>query len=94
MHAETLRGLAPAVIITAEHDFLRGEAEAYAAPGSSRTVCRSRARDYAGQIHGFFEMFDVMTDAHHAVGVAGAPLRRAFHPDHPVQPTKEFSCDR
>ncbi len=50
--------------------------------------------DYAGQIHGFFEMFDVMTDAHHAVSVAGDALRRAFHPDHPVQPTKEFSCDR
>ena len=93
MHAETLRGLAPAVIITAEHDFLRGEAEAYARRLEQDGVPVER-HDYPGQIHGFFEMFDVMTDAHHAVGVAGAALRRAFHPDHPVQPTKEFSCDR
>jgi acetyl esterase len=93
MHAHTLRGVAPAVIITAEHDFLRGEAEAYARRLAADGVNVKR-QDYAGQIHGFFEMFDIMTDAHHAVGVAGDGLRRAFQPDHPTQSPKEFSCDR
>jgi acetyl esterase len=93
MHASTLGGVAPAVIITAEHDFLRGEAEAYARRLAADGVNVER-RDYAGQIHGFFEMFDVMTDAHHAVGVAGDALRRAFQPDHPTHSPKEFSCDR
>jgi acetyl esterase len=93
MHAPTLRGVAPAVIITAEHDFLRGEAEAYTRRLEQDGVPVER-REYAGQIHGFFEMFDVMTDAHHAVGVAGDALRRAFQLDHPIQSPKEFSCDR
>jgi acetyl esterase len=93
MHAPTLGGVAPAVIITAEHDFLRGEAEAYARRLELDGVPVER-HDYAGQIHGFFEMFDVMTDAHHAVGVAGDALRRAFQPDHPLPPPKEFSCHR
>jgi acetyl esterase len=93
MHAPTLRGVAPAVIITAEHDFLRGEAEAYARRLEQDGVPVER-HDYAGQIHGFFEMFDVMTDAHHAVGVAGDALRRGFQLDRPIQSPKEFSCDR
>ena len=47
--------------------------------------------EYAGQIHGFFEMFTVMTDSHHAIGVAGDAVRRAFQS---IQPSREFSCDR
>jgi len=43
------------------------------------------------QIHGFFEMFSVMTDAQRAVNVAGDAVRRAFPS---IQPSKEFSCDR
>jgi acetyl esterase len=45
--------------------------------------------DYAGQIHGFFEMFTVFPDSHHAVGVAGEALSQAFS-----HSAKEFSCDR
>lgn len=93
MHAESVRGVAPAVVITAEHDFLRGEAEDYVRRLQAAGVS-VELYEYAGQIHGFFEMFTVMTDAHHAVGVAGDALRRAFVSILPPEPLKEFSCDR
>jgi acetyl esterase len=77
LRAESFRGVAPAVIITAEHDILRGEVEEYAR--------RLRADDvpveiyeYMGQIHGFFQMLGVMADAEHAIDKATAALRRAF----------------
>lgn len=82
-HAPSLEGVAPAVIITAEHDFLRGEVEDYANRLQTDGV-PVELREYAGQIHGFFEMFSVMTDSHHAVGVAGDALRRAFQHTHPI----------
>lgn len=93
LHAESVRGVAPAVIICAEHDFLRGEAEDYARRLETAGV-PVELHEYAGQIHGFFEMFAVMTDAHHAVGVAGDAVRRAFRSVLPVEPSKESSCDR
>ncbi len=83
LHAESVHGLAPAVIITAEHDFLRGEAEDYARRLEAAGV-PVELHEYAGQIHGFFEMFTVMTDAHHAVGVAGDAVRRAFQSADPI----------
>lgn len=76
-HAESVHGLAPAVVITAEHDFLRGEAEDYAGRLELAGV-PVELHEYAGQIHGFFEMFTVMTDAHRAVAVAADAVRRAF----------------
>lgn len=84
-HAVDLAGVAPAVIVTAEHDFLRGEADEYAARLAAAGVPVER-HEYAGQIHGFFEMFTVLTDAHRAVSTVAATLRRAFHD---VRPTKE-----
>ncbi|TCM37258.1 alpha/beta hydrolase [Kribbella sp. VKM Ac-2568] len=93
LHAESVEGVAPATIITAEHDFLRGEAEDYARRLKTAGV-QVELDEYAGQIHGFFEMFTAMTDAHHAVGVAGDAVRRAFQSIHSSEPSKEFSCDR
>jgi acetyl esterase len=90
VHAESVDGVAPATIITAEHDFLRAEAEDYAERLRAAGV-PVELHEYAGQIHGFFEMFTVMTDSHHAIGVAGDAVRRAFPS---IQPSKEFSCDR
>ncbi|WP_179278816.1 alpha/beta hydrolase [Actinomadura mexicana] len=83
LHAPSLAGVAPAMIITAEHDFLRGEAEDYAGRLQAEGVPVD-LREYVGQIHGFFEMFSVMTDAHHAVDVAGDALRRAFRHLDPI----------
>lgn len=93
LHAESVEGVAPATIITAEHDFLRGEGEDYARrlKGAGVPV---ELIEYAGQIHGFFEMFTVTPDAQHAVNAAGDALRRALHSTQPCEPSKEFSCDR
>ncbi|TWD82972.1 acetyl esterase [Kribbella amoyensis] len=91
LHAESVRGVAPATIITAEHDFLRREAEDYARRLEAAGVPVDLI-EYAGQIHGFFEMFAVMTDAHHAVGRAGDAVRNAFQ-SHPPSSLEDFSCE-
>ncbi|MFI5694049.1 alpha/beta hydrolase [Kribbella sp. NPDC051586] len=93
LHAESLNGVAPATIITAEHDFLRGEAQDYARRLKAAGV-PVELIEYGGQIHGFFEMFTVTPDAHHAVNTAGDAVRRALHSTQPSEPPKEFSCDR
>jgi acetyl esterase len=55
LHAENLSGLPPAVILTAEHDVLRDEGEAYAARLQEANVPTELQR-YAGQTHGFFTL--------------------------------------
>ncbi|HEX4444370.1 MAG TPA: alpha/beta hydrolase [Galbitalea sp.] len=62
MRAQTLRGVAPAVIVTAEHDILRGEGEAYAAKLRADGV-PVNLLNFAGQIHGFLQMRGVLSDA-------------------------------
>jgi len=77
LHAATLSGVAPAVVITAEHDILRGEAIEYAGRLRDDDV-PVETHDYVGQIHGFIENLGLMTDAVDAVDRAGSALRRAF----------------
>ena len=55
LHTENLQGLPPAVILTAEHDVLRDEGEAYAARLEEAGVPTNLQR-YAGQMHGFFTL--------------------------------------
>ena len=55
LHTEDLSGLPPAVILTAEHDVLRDEGEAYAARLEEANVPTDLQR-YAGQMHGFFTL--------------------------------------
>jgi acetyl esterase len=69
--------VAPATIITAEHDILRGEAEAYARRLTSDGV-DVEIIQYDGQLHGFFGLVGVMTDARDAAARAATALRRAF----------------
>jgi acetyl esterase len=95
MRAESLGDVAPAVILTAEHDILRGEAEAYAARLRADGV-RVELIEFAGQIHGFLQMRGVLTDAQTALEVASDALRRSLAPEpartapiHPASKTKE-----
>jgi acetyl esterase len=75
--ADTLRGVAPAMIITAEHDILRGEGQDYARRLRADGVPVS-LRGYPGQIHGFFQMRGVMSAAQDAMNLAADYLKREF----------------
>jgi len=55
LQTENLLGLPPAVILTAEHDVLRDEGEAYAARLQEANVNADLQR-YASQMHGFFTL--------------------------------------
>jgi acetyl esterase len=75
--AGNFKGLAPALIITAEFDPLRDEGEAYGeklrAAGVPVVVTR-----YNGMIHGFFTMADVLDQGKKAVAESAAALKKAF----------------
>ena len=77
MRAASVAGVAPATIVTAEHDILRGEAEAYARRLAEEGVPVG-ITDYAGQVHGFFHVLAGLQDARDAVDLASARLREAF----------------
>jgi acetyl esterase len=77
MRAETLTGLAPAVLITAEFDPLRDQGEAYGTRLRDAGVpCESVRAD--GLIHGFFGMHDFMPPAKAPWDTAVNALRSAL----------------
>jgi cation diffusion facilitator CzcD-associated flavoprotein CzcO/acetyl esterase/lipase len=59
LRARTLAGLPPAVVLTAEHDVLRDEGEAYA-ERLARDGVRVEHERFDGQMHGFFMMGDIL----------------------------------
>jgi acetyl esterase len=77
LRADSLRGVAPALIITAEHDILRAESQHYAQRLRDDLV-RVTHHDYPGQVHGFFQMRGVMSDAHDALSAVATYVSHEF----------------
>ncbi len=69
-----LTGLAPALVITAEFDPLRDEGRAYARRLVEAGVTTTHT-DYAGQIHGFFNLSPAIAAARTAIDEVAAALR-------------------
>jgi acetyl esterase len=78
LRAESLTGLPPAVVVTAEFDPLRDEGEAYADRLEADGVTVERAR-YDGMIHGFVDMAAMSPGAEAAVADTVARFSRLLH---------------
>jgi acetyl esterase len=52
-------GVAPAVVLLAEHDVLRGEGEAYAQKLSDAGIA-VQSKVFEGQMHGFFQFVNIL----------------------------------
>ncbi|MFC7497215.1 MULTISPECIES: alpha/beta hydrolase [unclassified Nocardioides] len=76
-----LGGLPPAVVLTAEHDVLRDEGEAYAERLRAAGVPVSLRR-FDGQMHGFFTMVGLLPGHDAALDHVAAELGRVLTQEH------------
>jgi acetyl esterase len=77
LRAEKHTGLPPALVITAEYDPLRDQAERYAQRLAEAGV-PARLRRYDGMVHGFFTMIGTVDAARSALAEAAEHLRGCF----------------
>jgi acetyl esterase len=77
MKAESLAGLPPALVITAEFDPIRDQGEAYAERLREAGVPASTKR-YDGVIHGFFNLGGALDAGQQAVAESAAVLKTAL----------------
>jgi acetyl esterase len=75
--AESLAGVAPAVIITAECDVLHDDGQRYAEALRSAGVA-VEYKEFPGMIHAFFGMVPAVDDAMNAQRMVWAAFKRAF----------------
>jgi acetyl esterase len=73
LRAASLANLPPAVVLTAEHDVLRDEGELYATRLLKAGV-PVRHQRFAGQMHGFFTMVDLLPGAGEALDYVVAAI--------------------
>ena len=73
LRSANFAGLPPAVILTAEHDVLRDEGELYATRLLKAGV-PVRHQRFAGQMHGFFTMTDLLPGAGEALDYVAAAI--------------------
>ena len=72
--AESLAGLPPAIVLTAEHDPLRQDGEAYADRLAEAGVPVVHRR-FTGQMHGFFTMLNILPASAEAIAYIAIRLR-------------------
>ncbi|SRR5579875_113411 len=77
LRAANLRGLPPALIITAEYDVLRDEGERYGQRLAEAGV-PTRVTRYDGMHHGFFQMYGLVDKAKQALEEVAAWLKERF----------------
>src|SRR5436305_3793517 len=79
LRATTLAGVAPAVILTAEHDPLRDEGEAYARRLADYGV-RVEHKRFNGQMHGFFMLVGLLPASAAGLDHVAAAINRKLAP--------------
>ncbi|HYZ39893.1 MAG TPA: alpha/beta hydrolase [Stellaceae bacterium] len=77
IRADSLAGVAPAIIITAECDVLHDDGERYAA-ALRRAGVPVEYQEFSGMIHAFFGMVPAVDDAMNAQRLVWAAFKRAF----------------